>query len=71
MSKPRKFKIMDNYFHGIGSLLHKETGYSQVYILDVLNGKFEDRDTKGTREIKAAADKLLKQLDFSNPAEVA
>ena len=71
MSKPRKIKIMDNYFHGIGSLLAEKTGYHQTYVLDVLKGKHEERDTKATREIKAAADRLLKLLEVKEPAEIA
>ncbi len=51
--------VKTKYFHGIGKLLQNELGYTNKYILDVLNEKYEDRDTKAVREIKNRAEELI------------
>lgn len=60
-SKP----IKEKYFHGIGSLVSKATGYSKKYVRDVLNGDYDDRDTEAVKQIKACAE--LYMAPVNNP----
>ena len=49
-------KLEAKYFHGIGSLIAKVTGYTAKYVRDVLNGEHDDRDTEAVKEIKRLAE---------------
>lgn len=59
MAKRRTDSILkQKYFHGIGTLVAKQTGYSQNYVIDVLNEKFPNRNTESVQEIKAVAEQF-------------
>ncbi len=60
-SNTNKIQLKDKYFYGIGSLIANRLGYSSNYVRDILNGKFSDRKTKCTREIKELAEQLMKE----------
>ena len=51
--------VKTKYFHGIGKLLEKELGYCDKYVRDVLNGKYDDRDTEAVKNIKKRAEELI------------
>lgn len=55
--KTKRKKIMLKYYYGVGKLVSEETGYTQQYVLQVLNGLHEDRHTVAKYRIIEAAEK--------------
>lgn len=55
-------EIKTKYFHGIGSLIAAQTGYTKKYVRDVLNGEYDDRTTEAVKEIKMKAKDLMSAI---------